>query len=149
MNVTFNRDRRAFMAAVDGRSEFAFHTQLRAHELEEEVTHDQAVCMFQAAVGAPIGVDVLSRGTWVAGYAPPGDHRARRSVPKFPERGPDRLRHVIGIRPIRRVASLSIAEIRLCAACICFVPFRKKIIDPRIFLCDLIQKSRRSEQPRS
>jgi 2-polyprenyl-6-methoxyphenol hydroxylase-like FAD-dependent oxidoreductase len=69
MNVTFNRDRRAFMAAVDGQSEFAFHTQLRAHELEEDVTHDQAVCMFQAAVGAAIGVDVLSRGTWVAGYA--------------------------------------------------------------------------------
>jgi 2-polyprenyl-6-methoxyphenol hydroxylase-like FAD-dependent oxidoreductase len=69
MNVTFNRDRRAFMAAVDGRTEFAFHTQLRAHELEEEVTHDQAVCMFQAAVGAAIGVDVLSRGSWVAGYA--------------------------------------------------------------------------------
>ena len=29
MNVTFNRDRRAFMAAVDGRREFAFHSQLR------------------------------------------------------------------------------------------------------------------------
>src|SRR5262249_27006864 len=40
MNVTFNRDRRAFMAAVDGRSEFAFHTQLRAHELEQDITQD-------------------------------------------------------------------------------------------------------------
>src|SRR5947207_4973368 len=30
MNVSFNRDRRAFMAAVDGKGEFAFHTQLRA-----------------------------------------------------------------------------------------------------------------------
>jgi 2-polyprenyl-6-methoxyphenol hydroxylase-like FAD-dependent oxidoreductase len=69
MNVTFNRDRRAFMAAVDGRSEFAFHTQLRAHELEQDITHDRAVSMFQAAVGAAIDVDVLSRGAWVAGYA--------------------------------------------------------------------------------
>ena len=69
MNVTFNRDRRAFMAAVDGRSEFAFHTQLRAHELEHEITHDRAVSVFQAAVGKAIDVDVLSRGAWVAGYA--------------------------------------------------------------------------------
>jgi len=69
MNVTFNRDRRAFMAAVDGRSEFAFHTQLRAHELEQDITQDRAVSMFQAAVGAAIDAEVLSRGTWVAGYA--------------------------------------------------------------------------------
>jgi 2-polyprenyl-6-methoxyphenol hydroxylase-like FAD-dependent oxidoreductase len=69
MNVTFNRDRRAFMAAVDGRSEFAFHTQLRAHELEQDITQDRAISMFQAAVGAAIDVDVLSRGAWVAGYA--------------------------------------------------------------------------------
>ena len=69
MNVTFNRDRRAFMAAVDGRAEFAFHTQLRTHELDKEVTHGQAVSMFQTAVGAAIHVDILSRGTWVAGYA--------------------------------------------------------------------------------
>jgi 2-polyprenyl-6-methoxyphenol hydroxylase-like FAD-dependent oxidoreductase len=69
MNVTFNRDRRAFMAAVDGKSEFAFHTQLRPHELEMEDTQERAVAMFQAAVGAAIDVDVLSRGTWIAGYA--------------------------------------------------------------------------------
>jgi 2-polyprenyl-6-methoxyphenol hydroxylase-like FAD-dependent oxidoreductase len=69
MNVTFNRDRRAFMAAVDGKSEFAFHTQLRAQELEQDITHDRAVSMFQAAVGKAIDVDVLSRGSWVAGYA--------------------------------------------------------------------------------
>jgi 2-polyprenyl-6-methoxyphenol hydroxylase-like FAD-dependent oxidoreductase len=69
MNVTFNRDRRAFMAAVDGRSEFAFHTQLRAHETEQDITRDDAVAMFRAAVGATIDVDVVSRGSWVAGYA--------------------------------------------------------------------------------
>ena len=69
MNVTFNRDRRAFMAAVDGRSEFAFHTQLRAHEREEEISPERAVAMFQAAVGAAIDVEVLSCGSWMAGYA--------------------------------------------------------------------------------
>ncbi|HEY7632367.1 MAG TPA: FAD-dependent monooxygenase, partial [Thermoleophilaceae bacterium] len=40
MNVTFNRDRRAFMAAVDGKGEFAFHTQLREGEDEARLTED-------------------------------------------------------------------------------------------------------------
>ncbi|RKE66114.1 FAD-dependent oxidoreductase [Pseudorhodoplanes sinuspersici] len=69
MNVTFNRERRAFMAAVDGKGEFAFHTQLRAHEAESEITPDRALAMFQEAVGAPINAEILSYGTWIAGYA--------------------------------------------------------------------------------
>lgn len=68
MNVTFNPERRAYMAAVDGKGEFAFHTQLRAHEVESEITHDRALAMFQTAVGAPIKAEILSTGTWVAGY---------------------------------------------------------------------------------
>jgi 2-polyprenyl-6-methoxyphenol hydroxylase-like FAD-dependent oxidoreductase len=69
MNVTFNRERRAFMAAVDGKGEFAFHTQLRPHESEDEITDDRAAAMFRAAVGAPINLEILSRGTWTAGFA--------------------------------------------------------------------------------
>jgi 2-polyprenyl-6-methoxyphenol hydroxylase-like FAD-dependent oxidoreductase len=69
MNVTFNRERRAFMAAVDGKGEFAFHTQLRPHENEDEITDDRAAAMFRAAVGAPINLEILSRGTWTAGFA--------------------------------------------------------------------------------
>ena len=69
MNVTFNRERRAFMAAVDGKGEFAFHTQLRPHEKEDEITDDRAVAMFHAAVGAPVELEILSRGTWTAGFA--------------------------------------------------------------------------------
>jgi 2-polyprenyl-6-methoxyphenol hydroxylase-like FAD-dependent oxidoreductase len=69
MNVTFNSDRRAFMAAVDGKGEFAFHTQLRAHEIESEITTDGVRAMFQAAVGAPVNAEILSFGTWLAGYA--------------------------------------------------------------------------------
>jgi 2-polyprenyl-6-methoxyphenol hydroxylase-like FAD-dependent oxidoreductase len=69
MNVTFNRERRAFMAAVDGKGEFAFHTQLRPHENEDEITNDRAAAMFRAAVGAPIDLEILSRGTWTAGFA--------------------------------------------------------------------------------
>jgi 2-polyprenyl-6-methoxyphenol hydroxylase-like FAD-dependent oxidoreductase len=69
MNVTFNRERRAFMAAVDGRGEFAFHTQLRPHENADDITDDRAAAMFRAAVGVPIDLDILSRGTWTAGFA--------------------------------------------------------------------------------
>ena len=68
MNVTFNRDRRAFMAAVDGKSEFAFHTQLRADEDETALSDADAVDIFHAAMGAPANVEILSRGTWRAGF---------------------------------------------------------------------------------
>ena len=69
MNVTFNRDRRAFMCAVDGKGEFAFHTQLRDAEDEGAITDDDALAMFRAAVGAPIDAEILSRDTWTAGHA--------------------------------------------------------------------------------
>lgn len=69
MNVTFNQDRRAFMAAVDGRGEFAFHTQLRDGENDEDISDAQALAMFQSAVGFPVAAEILSRGTWMAGYA--------------------------------------------------------------------------------
>jgi 2-polyprenyl-6-methoxyphenol hydroxylase-like FAD-dependent oxidoreductase len=69
MNVTFNRDRRAFMAAVDGHGEFAFHTQLRDGEDERRITEADALGMFRAAVGADIDAAVLSCDTWTAGHA--------------------------------------------------------------------------------
>jgi 2-polyprenyl-6-methoxyphenol hydroxylase-like FAD-dependent oxidoreductase len=69
MHVTFNQDRRAFMCAVDGRGEFAFHTQLRDWEDESLITDRDARAMFEAAVGVPIEARILSRGTWTAGHA--------------------------------------------------------------------------------
>ena len=69
MNVTFNPERRAIMAAVDGKGEFAFHTQLRAHEVESEITQERALALFQAAVGVSISAEILSLGSWIAGYA--------------------------------------------------------------------------------
>lgn len=69
MNVCFNGERRAFMAAVDGKGEFAFHTQLKPHESEENVTEEDAKRMFQMAVGKPVDVQVLSHGAWTAGHA--------------------------------------------------------------------------------
>jgi 2-polyprenyl-6-methoxyphenol hydroxylase-like FAD-dependent oxidoreductase len=69
MNVTINRDRRALMAAVDGRGEFAFHTQLRSHEEESRISERDAAAMVQAAIGAPADLEILSRCTWTAGHA--------------------------------------------------------------------------------
>ena len=69
MHVTYNRDRRAFMAAVDGVSEFAFHTQLRDGEDEDAITDGQARAMFERAVGRPVEAEVLSRSAWTAGHA--------------------------------------------------------------------------------
>jgi 2-polyprenyl-6-methoxyphenol hydroxylase-like FAD-dependent oxidoreductase len=69
MNVTFNRDRRAFMAAVDGKGEFAFHTQLRDGEDERNMTDADALAMFRAAVGADVDAAVLGRDSWTAGHA--------------------------------------------------------------------------------
>ena len=69
MNVTFNRERRCFMPAVDGRGEFAFHTQLKPHEDAAGIDERAAVAMVQQALGAPLAVEVLARDTWTAGHA--------------------------------------------------------------------------------
>ncbi|HEY5896006.1 MAG TPA: FAD-dependent oxidoreductase [Burkholderiales bacterium] len=69
MNVSFNRERRCFMPAVDGRSEFAFHTQLKPHEDEAGIDESGAAAMVRQAIGAPLDVEVLARDTWTAGHA--------------------------------------------------------------------------------
>jgi 2-polyprenyl-6-methoxyphenol hydroxylase-like FAD-dependent oxidoreductase len=69
MNVNFNRERRCFMPAVNGRDEFAFHTQLKPHENEHRVTQADAAAMVQQAIGAPLEVQVLARDTWTAGHS--------------------------------------------------------------------------------
>jgi len=69
MNVSFNRERRCFMPAVDGGQEFAFHTQLKPHEDEARVTDESAAGMVRQAIGAPLAVEVLARDTWTAGHS--------------------------------------------------------------------------------
>ncbi|WP_438391854.1 FAD-dependent oxidoreductase [Caballeronia sp. DA-9] len=80
MNVTFNLDRRAFMAAVDGKGEFAFHTQLRAHEKEETITDADARALFIAAAGIDLDVEVLSKGGWTAGHSLVAEHFQRGRI---------------------------------------------------------------------
>lgn len=63
----FNNERRAVMAAVDGNSEFAFHTQLRPGETAENITDADAIALFTQAMGLSLPVEVMSRDAWIAG----------------------------------------------------------------------------------
>ena len=59
---------RAFMAAVDGVQEFAFHTQLKPDEDESTLTDADAKALFYEAVGAEIPIEILARRGWTAGH---------------------------------------------------------------------------------
>jgi len=63
-----NRDRRGFMASVNGRDEFTFHTQLKPGEQPEQIPDAQAKAMFQTALGAKLDVEIIARSAWHAGY---------------------------------------------------------------------------------
>jgi hypothetical protein len=67
MYWTVNGDRRAFMATVNGRDEFNFHTQLRPGETED-ITDTEANAMFERALAAPLKVEIIARSAWNAGY---------------------------------------------------------------------------------
>ena len=69
MYVAVNHERRAFMASVDGVSEYAFHAALRPGEDAERWTDDDARRVFAEAMGAELPIEVLSTGTWLAGHA--------------------------------------------------------------------------------
>jgi len=69
MYVAVNHRRRAFMASVDGVSEYAFHAALKPGEDAEGWTDEDARRIFAEAVGVELPVEILSRGTWLAGHA--------------------------------------------------------------------------------
>ena len=69
MHWSFNPERRAFMAAVDGKGEFAFHTQLSDDEKEDEISDDKAKRLFWEAAGIEIDCEILSHMPWTAGHA--------------------------------------------------------------------------------
>lgn len=69
MYVAVNHQRRAFMASVDGISEFAFHAALHPGEDAEKWTEDDARRVFHEAVGQAVPLEILSMGTWLAGHA--------------------------------------------------------------------------------
>lgn len=69
MYVSFNPQRRAFMATVDGKGEFAFHAAIHEDENADAWTADDARRVFREAMGCDIPIEILSMGTWLAGHA--------------------------------------------------------------------------------
>ncbi|MDB5750165.1 MAG: hypothetical protein JWP65_586 [Ramlibacter sp.] len=69
MYVSVNHERRAFMASVDGRSEFAFHAAVHAGEDAEQWNEDDARRVFAQAFGRELEIEVLSCCTWTAGHS--------------------------------------------------------------------------------
>ena len=69
MYVSFNAQRRAFMASVDGRQEFAFHAALRPDEDPSAWTETDARRVFAEALGCEVDCEILSFGTWLAGHS--------------------------------------------------------------------------------
>ncbi|MGV3493897.1 MAG: FAD-dependent oxidoreductase [Ramlibacter sp.] len=69
MVVSVNAQRRAFMASVDGRSEFAFHAAVHEGEDADAWTEADARRVFAEAMGRALPLEVLSFGTWTAGHS--------------------------------------------------------------------------------
>lgn len=69
MYVSVNAQRRAFMASVDGQSEFAFHAAVHEGEDADAWTEADARRVFAEAMGRELPMDVLSLQTWTAGHA--------------------------------------------------------------------------------
>jgi 2-polyprenyl-6-methoxyphenol hydroxylase-like FAD-dependent oxidoreductase len=69
MYWAFNAQRRSWLAAVNGRDEFAFHTQLRPEEEGRALTPERATELFHQAMGRPLDIEVLALDTWIAGHA--------------------------------------------------------------------------------
>jgi hypothetical protein len=69
MYVSVNAQRRAFMASVDGQSEFAFHAAVHEGEDADAWTEADARRVFAQALGRDIPIEVLSCGTWIAGHS--------------------------------------------------------------------------------
>jgi 2-polyprenyl-6-methoxyphenol hydroxylase-like FAD-dependent oxidoreductase len=69
MYVSVNHERRAFMASVDGRAEFAFHAAVHPGEDAEGWNEADARRVFAQALGRDLPIEVLSQGTWTAGHS--------------------------------------------------------------------------------
>ncbi|MCY3753093.1 MAG: FAD-dependent oxidoreductase [Alphaproteobacteria bacterium] len=69
MHVNVHHARRSFTIALDGVSEFVFHTQLLAGEDETALTAADVRRMFAQCMGREIPFDILFRASWTAGFA--------------------------------------------------------------------------------
>lgn len=78
MRWAVNRQRRAFMAAIDGQALWVFHTQLR--DGEAQVTDREARSMLADAFGAPPEVEIIARAPWTAGLTLHAERLSDRRV---------------------------------------------------------------------
>ena len=69
MQVAVNAQRRSFVMAVDGVSEFVFHAALHEGEEADDWSAEQGRRLFCEALGRDIEIEVLSVGVWMAGHA--------------------------------------------------------------------------------
>lgn len=79
MYWAFNPERRSWCAAVNGRDEFAFHTQLKKGE-DENITHERAKELLEQAMGCSLNIELLAVGTWIAGHALVAESLGRNRV---------------------------------------------------------------------
>jgi len=63
-----NRERRGFLASVNGQDLFTFHTQLRPGQTADQISDAEALAMFHNALGTKLEVEIIARSTWNAGY---------------------------------------------------------------------------------
>jgi len=80
MYVSVNHERRALIASVDGRSEFAFHASVHEGEEADTWTEADARRIFAEAMGVEIPIEVLSVATWTAGHSLVAEHMQRGRV---------------------------------------------------------------------
>lgn len=67
MYWTFNRRRRALLAATNGKGQFVLQTQLLPGEDYQGITEADCKALFWSAVGRDIPVTITGTATWVAG----------------------------------------------------------------------------------
>jgi 2-polyprenyl-6-methoxyphenol hydroxylase-like FAD-dependent oxidoreductase len=80
MNVMVNPDVRAFMTAIDGKTEFAFHFQLKAGTDEDTIGEEDARRFVYEGWGRELPIEILSRTGWHAGYTLVANHMQKGRV---------------------------------------------------------------------
>jgi hypothetical protein len=56
------------MAAVNGRDEFTFHTQIKPEVRASQISDAQAIAMFHEAFAVPLDIEIIGRSSWNAGF---------------------------------------------------------------------------------
>lgn len=68
MYWAFNPQRRSWLAAVNGKDEFFFNTQLKPGEEAGQISEARVRELFFQAMGVPLDIEILNIGTWTAGH---------------------------------------------------------------------------------